>query len=88
MNNVFIALGGIFIGFSLSLLFYRSITLRMTKNIIGISEWYIIPGLKEMRNTMQMLHNVGAKDYSAEIKRVDDFIARYEELNRSGKKLI
>ena len=88
MNGVFIALGGILVGFALSLLFYKSITLQLVKSVTGITKWYILPTLQEMRNTMQILHNSGAKDYSCELKRMENIIAKAEEMNKSGEKLI
>ena len=88
MNGVFIALGGILVGFALSLIFYKSITLQLVKSVTGITKWYILPTLQEMRNTMQILHNSGAKDYSCELKRMENIIAKAEEMNKSGEKLI
>lgn len=88
MNSIFIALGSGLVGFALSLIFYKSITLRMVKNITSITQWYILPTLKEMRNTMQILHNSGAKDHSCELTKMDIIIEKAEEMNKSGEKLI
>ena len=88
MNSIFIAFGGGLVGFALSLLFYKSITLRMVKNITSITQWYILPTLKEMRNTMQILHNSGAKNYSFELRKMDILIEKAEEFDKSRKNII
>lgn len=87
MNEIFIALGGGLVGFSLSLLFFKGITYRMMKRITGISEWYIVPCLQELRKDMSELQKNGSKDYSFEIARVDTLISKFEELNEKGKNL-
>lgn len=87
MDKILCLIGGVLVGFAVSMIFWKTMIFLMVRKVSSIIRIFILPNLREMRSLMRVLRDDGVKNYDDELIKIETLIVEAEKVVLQGQKI-